>query len=142
MKKSAVVIFPGRGTYGKDELGYLNRFHGDKGDFIANVDQWREAQNRETVSALDSAKAYAASKHASSVNASAIIYTCALADFADIDREKFDITAVCGNSLGWVFYPRRRRSAQSGKRHPPRRCDGGADGRARRRRAIDLSVCR
>ena len=23
MKKSAVVVFPGRGTYGKDELGYL-----------------------------------------------------------------------------------------------------------------------
>ncbi len=102
-KKSAIVIFPGRGTYGKDELGYLARHHSDKTDFIAGVDQWREKQNRETVTALDNAKGYAASKHASSINASAIIYTCALADFAAINRDKVDIAAVYGNSLGWYL---------------------------------------
>ena len=103
MKKSAVVIFPGRGTYGKDELGYLSRFHADKGDFVRGVDDWRHSQKRVPVSELDNAKAYAASKHASSINASAIIYTCALADFADINRDKFEISAVCGNSLGWYL---------------------------------------
>ena len=103
MKKSAVVLFPGRGTYGKDELGYLARHHADKADFIAGVDQWREAQGRETVSALDARKTYSAAKHASSVNASAIIYTCALADFAAIDRTRYDVVAVCGNSLGWYL---------------------------------------
>jgi len=103
MKKSAVVIFPGRGTYGKDELGYLARHHSNKAEFIAGVDQWREQQGRATVSSLDSAKSYAASKHASSINASAIIYACALADFADINRDKFEIAAVCGNSLGWYL---------------------------------------
>jgi malonyl CoA-acyl carrier protein transacylase len=103
MKQSAVVIFPGRGTYGKDELGYLARHHADKSSFIASVDQWRAQQRRETVSALDNAKNYSAAKHASSENASALIYTCALADFAAIDREKFDIVAVCGNSLGWYL---------------------------------------
>ncbi|WP_411818332.1 ACP S-malonyltransferase [Hyphococcus sp. DH-69] len=103
MKKSAVVIFPGRGTYGKDELGYLNRYHSDKSAFIAGVDQWRRDAGRTPISELDNAKSYAASKHASSVNASALIYTCALADFASIDRDEFDITAVCGNSLGWYL---------------------------------------
>ncbi len=103
MKKSAVVIFPGRGTYGKDELGYLTRHHADKIDFIAGVDEWRAQHGREMVSSLDSAKNYSASKHASSINASAIIYTCALADFADINRDKFEIAAVCGNSLGWYL---------------------------------------
>ncbi len=103
MKKSAVVIFPGRGTYGKDELGYLSRFHSDKADFIAGVDQWRTAQNRATVTDLDNAKAYAASRHASSINASALIHTCALVDFASIDRDQYDIAAVCGNSLGWYL---------------------------------------
>ena len=44
-----------------------------------------------------------AAKHASSVNASALIYTCALADFAAINRDRFDIVAVCGNSLGWYL---------------------------------------
>ena len=82
MKQSAVVIFPGRGTYGKDELGYLARHHGDKAAFIKGVDEWRASQGRETVSALDNAKSYSAAKHASSINASALIYTCALADFA------------------------------------------------------------
>lgn len=103
MKQSAVVIFPGRGTYGKDELGYLARHHADKKAFLAGVDAWRAAQGRETVSALDNAKTYSAAKHASSLNASALIYACALADFAAIDREKFDIVAVCGNSLGWYL---------------------------------------
>jgi len=103
MKKSAVVIFPGRGTYGKDELGYLAKHHADKSDFIAGIDAWRKSQNRSPVSDLDDAKTYAASMHASSVNASAIIYTCALADFADINRDAFDIVAVCGNSLGWYL---------------------------------------
>lgn len=103
MKQSAVVIFPGRGTYGKDELRYLSRFHSDKADFIAGVDAWREGQGRETVTALDNAERYSAAKHATSVNASALIYTCALADFAAINRDKFDIVAVCGNSLGWYL---------------------------------------
>ncbi len=103
MKKSAVVIFPGRGTYGKDELGYLARHHGDKSAFIAGVDAWRTAQQRTPVTDLDSAKAYAASRHASSVNASALIYTCALADFASIHGEQYDVAAVCGNSLGWYL---------------------------------------
>ena len=103
MKQSAVVIFPGRGTYGKEELGYLSRHHGDKAEFIAGVDAWRESQGRAPVSALDGTARYSAAKHASSVNASAIIYTCALADFADIDRERYEIAAVCGNSLGWYL---------------------------------------
>ncbi len=103
MKKSAVVIFPGRGTYGKDELGYLERYHSDKADFIAAVDHWRDSQGRETISALDGATTYAAGKHASSINASALIYTCALADFAAINRDEYDIVAVCGNSLGWYL---------------------------------------
>lgn len=103
MKKTAVVIFPGRGTYGKDELGYLSRYHGDKGDFIGDVDQWRAAQDRTPVAELDNAKTYAASRHASSINASALIYTGALADFAAIDRDKYEIAAICGNSLGWYL---------------------------------------
>lgn len=103
MKKTAVVIFPGRGTYGKDELGYLSRFHGDKADFIGGVDQWRTAQGRTPVTELDGASTHSASRHASSINASALIYTCALADFAAINRDKYEIAAVCGNSLGWYL---------------------------------------
>ncbi|MEO1252468.1 MAG: ACP S-malonyltransferase [Pseudomonadota bacterium] len=103
MKRSAVVIFPGRGTYAKDELGYLSRFHADKADFIAGVDQWRQDNGRVRVSELDAAETYAASRHATSLNASALIYTCALADYASINANAFEIAAVCGNSLGWYL---------------------------------------
>ena len=103
MKKSAVVIFPGRGTYGKAELGYLARHHGDKAGFIGGVDEWRRAHDRTPVSEVDSAKSFSAARHASSLNASALIYACALADFQDIDRGAFDVAAVCGNSLGWYL---------------------------------------
>ena len=103
MKKTAIVIFPGRGTYGKDELGYLSRYHGDKAGFIAGVDQWRTAQGRTSVTELDNATTYSAGRHASSINASALIYACALADFAAINRDKYEIAAVCGNSLGWYL---------------------------------------
>lgn len=103
MKQSAVVIFPGRGAYGKEELGFLARHHADKTGFIAGVDAWRARHGRERVSALDGRKTYAAATHASSLNASALIYACALADFADIDRDRYEIVAVCGNSLGWYL---------------------------------------
>ncbi len=103
MKKSAVVIFPGRGTYGKSELGYLARHHSDVAAFITGVDAWRQSQGRIAISELDGAKTYSAAKHASSINASALIYTCALADFSKISAEKYEISAICGNSLGWYL---------------------------------------
>ena len=43
-KQTALVICPGRGTYNKDELGYLQRYHADKSDFMNEVDRIRAAQ--------------------------------------------------------------------------------------------------
>ncbi len=102
-RQSAIVIAPGRGTYGKPELGYLARHHGDKKDFFAAIDDFRRANGRTPILELDSAKNYAAARHASSENASALIYACALADFMDIDQSRFEIVAVTGNSLGWYL---------------------------------------
>jgi [acyl-carrier-protein] S-malonyltransferase len=36
-------------------------------------------------------------------NASLLIYACALADFAAIDRDRFEVVAVTGNSMGWYL---------------------------------------
>lgn len=102
-RERAVVVCPGRGSYGKDELGYLARHHADKTAFLDEIDAFRAANGRTSVRALDAAETYKASVHATSENASALIYACALADFADIDRERFDLVAVCGNSLGWYL---------------------------------------
>lgn len=102
-RETAIVICPGRGVYGRDELGYLARRHGDKAGFIDQIDAFRTQHGRTPIRALDAETSYSAARHATSANASALIYACALADLADIDRDRFDIVAVTGNSLGWYL---------------------------------------
>lgn len=103
MKKRALVICPGRGTYNAAELGYLKTHHAARQDIIASVDAIRSAMGQVTVSRLDGADKYTPSVHMTGDNASALIYACAMADFAAIDREQFDIVAVTGNSMGWYL---------------------------------------
>jgi len=103
MKQKALLICPGRGTYNKDELGYLSRYHSDKAAFIASVDAYRARQNQMTVSALDGAEKFSLAMHSRGDNASPLIYACAYADFKAINRDKFDIVAVTGNSMGWYI---------------------------------------
>jgi malonyl CoA-acyl carrier protein transacylase len=103
MKQTALVVCPGRGTYNKSELGYLSRHHADKVDFIANLDALRREAEQVAISDLDGAERYTTRSHATSENASLLIYACALADFASISREHYDIVAVTGNSMGWYL---------------------------------------
>jgi acyl transferase domain-containing protein len=103
MKKRALVICPGRGTYNATELGYLKTHHAARQDIIAAVDAVRTAKGQATVSQLDAADKYAPSVHMTGDNASALIYACAMSDFAAIDREQYDIVAVTGNSMGWYL---------------------------------------
>lgn len=103
MKEKALVICPGRGTYNASELGYLKTYHPDQTDMVAMLDDLRRSQGQLPVSELDSAEKYAPSVHMTGDNASLLIYACALADFAAIDRERYDIIAVTGNSMGWYL---------------------------------------
>jgi len=102
-KQRAVVICPGRGTYNKEELGYLSRHHGDKVEFIEHIDQFRLAQNQPTISELDSMDKYSMRIHTAGENASALIYACAYSDFKAIDTEQYEVVAVTGNSMGWYI---------------------------------------
>ena len=103
MKEKLLVICPGRGTYNATELGYLKRHHASRGDLIARLDAYRESQGQPTISALDNAEKFSPSLHMRGDNASLLIYACAMADFAAIDRDRFDIVAVSGNSMGWYL---------------------------------------
>ena len=102
-KKRAVVICPGRGTYNKDELGYLKTLHADKNEFIHGVDKYRQSQQQITVSDLDSMEDYSMRIHTAGENASALIYACAMADFQSINTEEYEVVAVTGNSMGWYI---------------------------------------
>ena len=103
MKRRAVVVCPGRGTYNKAELGYVGRHHGGKAEFIAAIDGYRREQGQPTVSELDGAERFSPSTHVRGDNAAALIFASAYGDFLDIDREAFDIVAVTGNSMGWYI---------------------------------------
>ena len=101
-KKTALVVAPGRGTYGKGELGSIARLHGERfGELIANFDAQRRERGQPTVSELDGAERFSVATHMRGDVAAPLIYTATILDFLSIDREAFDIVAVAGNSMGW-----------------------------------------
>lgn len=102
-KKKAVIICPGRGTYNAAELGYLSRHHSDKQAFLDMIDRVRAEADQSSITALDSAEPFRASKHGRGDNASLLIYACALADYFSINRDLYDVVGVTGNSMGWYL---------------------------------------
>ena len=102
VRKTAIVVAPGRGTYGKNELGSIARLHGARfGDLIANFDAQRRERGQPTVSELDGADRFSVGVHMRGDVAAPLIYTATVLDYLSIDREKFDVVAVAGNSMGW-----------------------------------------
>ncbi len=102
-RQRAIVVCPGRGTYNAAELGYLNRFHGDKSAFVADMDAVRAEAGQVAISELDGAARFSPSKHGSGDNASLLIYTCAMADYQSINNDLYDVVGVTGNSMGWYL---------------------------------------
>lgn len=101
-RRTSLVVAPGRGTYGKGELGSIARLHGARfGDLIANFDAQRRERGQPTVSELDGAERFSVATHMRGDVAAPLIYTATVLDFLSIDREAFDIVAVAGNSMGW-----------------------------------------
>jgi acyl transferase domain-containing protein len=100
-KEAALVVCPGRGTYGKAELGYLKRFHADEGELIAGFDRLRAERGQPTISELDGAHRFSPALHTRGDIASPLIFAASYADFLALDRSRFDVAAVTGNSMGW-----------------------------------------
>ncbi len=102
-KKRIVVVCPGRGSYTKETLGFLQRRGSHISEFLRDIDQRRQAGGDPTVTELDSAEKFKVSVHTKGEHASPLIYACAYADFMAIDRDRYEIVAVCGNSMGWYL---------------------------------------
>ncbi|MDP5134824.1 malonyl CoA-ACP transacylase [Rheinheimera baltica] len=100
MKKTALVVCPGRGTYNKAELGYIATNCNDKA-LIAQFDAVREASGLATISYLDSQAIFSRTSHLKAENAAGLIFAAGFADFQSINQERFDVVAVTGNSMGW-----------------------------------------
>jgi acyl transferase domain-containing protein len=101
-KPTAVLLCPGRGSYTKDELGFLKRTvrPGPVADALAACDDWRRSQGRQPLSEIDGAEKFRPGLHLDGENAAELIYFGTLAH-VELLRERYDITAVAGNSLGW-----------------------------------------
>ncbi len=103
MKKRALVICPGRGSYTKETLGYLKQFGNHIPDFVADIDKRRREIGEPTISELDQAESFKAALHTKGEHASPLIYACAYADYTSIDSDKYEVVAVAGNSMGWYI---------------------------------------
>ena len=100
MKERLVIICPGRGTYTRETSGYLKANSKLAKDQILWMDDQRESVNLPTLTELDK-ESFKAKTHMVGENASPLIYACSLSDFLSIDRNKYDIVAITGNSMGW-----------------------------------------
>lgn len=100
MKKTAVIICPGRGTYNKAELGYLQRHHTNQSTLISQFDAFRDTAGQASISALDGAARFLAGKHTRGDNASPLIYAASYLD-VQVICDEYDVLAITGNSMGW-----------------------------------------
>lgn len=101
-KPTAVLLCPGRGSYTKDELGFVGRTlrAGPVAEALAACDAWRQSLGRPTLSEIDGADKFRPGLHLDGENAAELIYFGTMAH-AELLRERYDILAVAGNSLGW-----------------------------------------
>ncbi|MDX1537743.1 malonyl CoA-ACP transacylase [Arsukibacterium sp.] len=103
-KKTAVVVCPGRGSYNRPELGYITQQLANDGPFrqqLNEFDALRGELGLPTVTELDTAASFSSGLHLKAENAAALIFAAGLADFSQINRDKYDIVAITGNSMGW-----------------------------------------
>ncbi len=98
-KERIVVVCPGRGTYNAPELGYLARHHAGH-PLLARFDAIRKEGGKEPLTTLDGAAKFTPA-HLKGDVAAPLIHACAMLDFLDFDRERFEVVAITGNSMGW-----------------------------------------
>ncbi|TNE58100.1 MAG: ACP S-malonyltransferase [Alphaproteobacteria bacterium] len=96
-----LVVCPGRGTYGKGELGYLKNRHGNKRDLLNSFDEVRLQRGQASIAALDGAERFATRTHGAGDNAAGLIFASAFCDYQDLAGR--EVVAVVGNSMGWYI---------------------------------------
>ena len=93
----ALIVCPGRGSYGRAQLGSLPAAD----PIVAALDRFRARLGRPALSELDRAPAYVPQLHVAGEHASLLTFACTAVDVAAIDREAIDIVGVTGNSMGF-----------------------------------------
>ena len=97
----ALVVCPGRGSYGRGTLGILQDRSPEAAAVIDACDGWRQDHGRTLLRHLDAEPAFRGSLHVAGQHASLLTFAASLADLAELDRERLEVVGVVGNSLGW-----------------------------------------
>ena len=92
----AVVVFPGRGSYGPGALGSLPKQH----PWVRRADELRSTDGLPTLSELDGADAFEPATHLRPTNAWPLIFLCGLLD-AERIADDHEVVAVTASSTGW-----------------------------------------
>lgn len=105
MRRTAIVIAPGRGSYGSKNLQSLKAYHSlpqanSIYSFVDFLDQQRLSQKRVSITEMDQSPKFRQDWHLKGENASDLIFAIASCDFLSINRDMFEIIGVCGNSMG------------------------------------------
>jgi [acyl-carrier-protein] S-malonyltransferase len=97
-KLRAMVLCPGRGSYGRDQLGSLQ---GRGSATLATFEEIRAAAGRPSLVTLDGASRFSPRQHIAGEHASLLTAACSLADAEEIDPARVELVGVMGNSMGW-----------------------------------------
>jgi [acyl-carrier-protein] S-malonyltransferase len=98
-KERIVVVAPGRGSYSRENTGTLNQNSSIKSQ-LSLIDSKRKSLKQVTITQLDKLN-FKSNLHMTGENASPLIYACSLADFHSINKHKYEVVAITGNSMGW-----------------------------------------
>jgi len=96
-----LVVCPGRGSYGRATLGILQDRSEPAAAIIDACEAWRADHGRPLLRHLDNEPAFRGALHVAGQHASLLTFAASLADLAELDRERFEVVGVVGNSLGW-----------------------------------------
>lgn len=96
--KRALILCPGRGSYGRDALGSLSDLESPALDVL---DAHRHSLERPTAREMDAAPKYQSKLHVRGENASILTAGVSVADIDQINHSNYQTVAVIGNSMGW-----------------------------------------
>ena len=105
MKRQAVILCPGRGSYTAASLGYLSRDApaAARATLDAAVDRsdgLRTARGDLTIRSMDGARKFQPS-FLQGENVTGLTFACTAFDALRLDRSELQPVAVSGNSMGW-----------------------------------------
>ncbi len=100
----ALIVCPGRGSYGRALLGTLRadgRGDDSAGEILNWLDDYRRGLGRPTLRTLDADVRFSPRRHMAGEHASLMTFGYTLADYACLAPESVRPVAVTGNSMGW-----------------------------------------